>query len=197
MITISLFPNYALAEDSFFIFSLSRFFHVFQCIFRTLCLLVVWSESHNFQFVHRQKTPFFTFLKQSFFYQIILEFSILSESMHILGSACFRIPQFLHWYMDICCWSGFDQILVTQYTLYNINYWWRFFWQLLTFSLPKMWRFSVSSKSENCGLLLMHSLKKVRFWSKYHWTESLKKVQNPDIWFYTVEERLWIWSRAA
>ena len=118
--------------------------------------------------------------------------------MHpILGSTCFRILQFLHWYMDICCWSEFDQILVTQCTLYNINYWWRFFWQLLTESLPNSDDFCVTAKSKKDDLLSMHKLEIIRLWPKYHWTESFKKVQNPDIWFYTVEKRLWIWSRAA
>ena len=46
---------------------MSRFFHIFLIISDILCLPVVLSESHIFQFMHRQKTPFFTFLKQSFF----------------------------------------------------------------------------------------------------------------------------------
>ena len=100
--------------------------------------------------------------------------------MHpILGSACFRILQFLQWYMDICCWSGFDQILVTQCTSYNINYWWRFFWRLLTERSPNSDDFCVPSKSEKDGLLSMHTLEIIRCWSKYPWTESLKKFKIP------------------
>ena len=51
-------------ERIFYIFLI----YIFLSHVESLCLPVVWSESHNFQFMHRQKTSFFTFLKQSFFW---------------------------------------------------------------------------------------------------------------------------------
>ena len=74
----------------FSIFGGTFFLHIFESSWVSL-FTGSWSESHIFQFMHRQKTPFFTFLKQSFF-SSDPEFSTISEPMHpILKWACFGI----------------------------------------------------------------------------------------------------------
>ena len=73
----------------------------------------------------------------------------------------------------------------------STKYWWRnvrypisitcdaFFGNYWHSVCPNRDDFAFQTKSGKDDLLLMHSLKKVRFWSKYHWTERLKKFKIP------------------
>ena len=177
---------------------LERFCYPFFDVLEALCLPVLWSKSHIFQFMHRQETIFFIFLKQSYFWPDP-RINKYNPSRKMFGQTKrFRID------VRLCtdighCTTQMDstKYFLTHFTSQVGNYFDAFLGILLTLKYPKMWRNSVPTKSEKYDLLPMHSLKKVRFWSKCHWTGSLKKVQKHDFRFYTVEERFKIWSRAA
>ena len=148
---------------------MSRFFHIFLIISDVLCLPVVWSESHIFQFMHRQKTHFFTFLKRSFFNQVP-EFSTISESMHpILRYVCFGIftiyaliygHLLLKWIRP----NTGDAMCVIQYQL-----------RVTQLKSAKCDEKSVPSKGEKWSLLSMHDLEKVRVLVKVPVNRKTKK----------------------
>ena len=93
---------------------MERFFHLFWSLFEALCLLVVWSESHIFQFMHRQKTPFFTFLKQSF---ILIRYRVFNTFW--INASNTRMSMFWDLY-NFCI-----DILTFAVEVDSTKYWWR------------------------------------------------------------------------
>ena len=86
---------------------------------------------------------------------------------------------------------------LTQYTSFSHNYVWRKKCGHLDPKSTKMWRILSTRSFRFWGHQSMHVLKKVWFWLKSHCTQDLKKVQNHQYRFHTVEKRFWFRSRSA
>ena len=197
---------------------------MFLNFFKALCSVVLWSKYHFFQTMHRQKIIFFTFCWNAFVahFLVLLRLSVyryFDQKYKFFNSSIDRKPYFQFFLSSnfFDHWQKISTISDARFFKQNSTFWsnlikssfsyalyvtswqlfWRFFGILLTLKYPKMWRNSVTTKSEKGDLLSMHELEKLGFWSKYHWTESLKKVPKHDFPFYTVEKRFKIWSRAA
>ena len=187
---------------------------VFLDFFVVLCTVRLWPKSHFFQNMHRLVTPKLktlwgqrscvfwifrgskiisvgNFLTPHFFCEMRTFRNSINSSFRMLTLHCIFMK------IHSATFSQLIQFNLTQYTSFSHNYGWRKKCGFLYPKSPKKWR-NLSSKSFRFwGHQSMHGLKKVRFRSKSHCTEDLKKVQNHQYRFRTVEKRFWFRSRSA